>query len=423
LDNVTHSLVGLLCAEIAVRVRERRAPLQPWSRASFYAVAIIGNNLPDLDFSYSRISGKTFGYLLQHRGYTHTLPAVLGFALAQLGVLWVLAKWRGRTLPGTDWAWLTALAVASPLLHLGMDFANNYGVHPFWPVYSGWFYGDSFFILEPSFWLALTAPLSLSYRSRWVRGALWLVVGLALGALWYEPFVPRRNALALSLITLVLFGLARRLTPFGRSYLAAGGFVLLAAAFIGGSRVAKATASRQARVWFASAVTLDIVATPTPANPFCWSVILVQREGAEYVVRLARAATWPAWLTVAECPYDRASTPTAPLDAARSAHFDERLLVQSEYRVPAAELATLMRERCEARAFLRFARVPYLTPWAPDGSRVLGDLRYDRSPGLDFSDIRLARAQGRCPEYVPPWLPPRAETLDSPVRGLARPGF
>jgi hypothetical protein len=39
---------------------------------------------------------------------------------------------------------------------------------------------------------------------------------------------------------------------------------------------------------------------------------------------------------------------------------------------------------------------------------VLGDLRYDRSPGLDFSDLPLDRA-APCPKRVPPWIPPRSD--------------
>jgi hypothetical protein len=39
---------------------------------------------------------------------------------------------------------------------------------------------------------------------------------------------------------------------------------------------------------------------------------------------------------------------------------------------------------------------------------VVGDLRYDRSPGLDFSDLPLDRA-ALCPKRVPPWIPPRSD--------------
>ncbi|HEY3255209.1 MAG TPA: metal-dependent hydrolase [Polyangiaceae bacterium] len=410
MDNLTHALVGLLCAEAVVRVVERRRTLDPWCRTAIYAVAIVGNNLPDLDFSYASISGKTFGYLLQHRGYTHTLPAVLAFAFAMLALLWGASGWRQRRLAAADWWLLGAVALISPLLHLVMDFANNYGVHPFWPVYSGWFYGDSLFIVEPSLWLVLIAPLSFSYRSSWLRYGLWLVLSVALAALWYRPFVPRAHAVALSLLTLSLLLVARKLGPAARVLLASSGFLLLVASFVLGSRRAKGIVREQAALAFPTAQSLDLVATPMPANPFCWSVLLVQQEGAAYVVRLGRAATWPTWLDVSSCPYDKAARPSAPLSRL-AGPANAQLSWQSEYRVSLRELSALLRGRCEARAFARFARVPYATEPTASGARVLGDLRYDRNPGLDFSDLALSDHERDCPKFVPSWLPPRSDVL------------
>ncbi len=177
MDNLTHSLVGLLCAEAVVRARERRAAragaLDAWTRAAVYTFAIVGNNLPDLDFTYASISGKTFGYLLQHRGYTHTLPAALGFALAMLGVLLLFTRWRKKRLSRADWQLLAGVALVSPLLHLAMDFANNYGVASFWPLDDGWFYGDSLFILEPSLWLVSIARCGCRTARRATHGLAW----------------------------------------------------------------------------------------------------------------------------------------------------------------------------------------------------------------------------------------------------------
>ncbi len=414
MDNLTHSLVGLLCAEAVVRTRERdvERPLASWTRAAVYAFAIIGNNLPDLDFIYSSISGKTFGYLLQHRGYTHTLVAAFGFALAMFSIFTWRMRSRQQRVSPADLALLAALAVLSPVLHIVMDFANNYGVHPFWPLYDGWFYGDSLFILEPSLWLVVIAPLSLSYRAPWLRVLLWLVLGVALGALWYRPFVPRGHALALTLLSAALLAVSRKRNPDVRWRLALAGFALLSLTFVLGSRSAKALVRERARLQFPSASTLDVVVTPMPANPFCWSALVVQQEGAAYAVRLGRVATWPSWLNVSECPFDRDATPTAPLRSLARAAQPE-LIFTSEYRVPLADLRALAAVRCEAQAFFRFARVPYVTAAEPDGSRVLGDLRYDRKRGLDFSDIRLTAtpAQSGCPAYVPPWRPPRGDIL------------
>ena len=414
MDNLTHSLVGLLCAEAVVRTRERDAarPLAGWTRAAVYAFAIIGNNLPDLDFIYSSISGKTFGYLLQHRGYTHTLPAAVGFALAMLGVFVWRMRGRSQRVTPADLRLLAGLALFSPVLHIVMDFANNYGVHPFWPLYDGWFYGDSLFIVEPSLWLVTVAPLSFSYRATWLRVSLWLLLGVALGALWYRPFVPRGHALALTLLTAALLAVSRKRTPDARWRLALAGFALVCVTFVAGSRSAKALVRERARWQFSAANTLDVVVTPMPANPFCWSVLLVQHEGSAYVVRLGRVATWPAWLDVSQCPFDRDATPTAPLRSLATAARPE-LIYTSEYRVPLADLRALALGRCEAQAFFRFARVPYLSAAEPDGWRVLGDLRYDRKRGLDFSDIRLAptSSQSQCPNYLPPWRPPRGDIL------------
>jgi len=84
------------------------------------------------------------------------------------------------------------------------------------------------------------------------------------------------------------------------------------------------------------------------------------------------------------------------------------------------ELRALAQDDCRFRAFLRFARAPYAgtlargAPGAPGANTarsapgVVGDLRYDRSPGLDFSDLPLDRA-APCPKRVPPWIPPRSD--------------
>ena len=336
----------------------------------------------------------------------------MGFALSLLGLFaWRLRARRERLSPA-DWRMLAGVALVSPLLHLVMDFGNNYGVHPFWPLYDGWFYGDSLFILEPSLWLLIVAPLSFSYRATWLRVLLWLLLGAALGALWYRAFVPRGHALALTVLTAGLLAVSRKQTPQARSMSALAGFALLCVSFVVGSRSAKALVRARAQSLFPSALTLDVVVTPLPANPFCWSALLVQRDGSEYSVRFGRVATWPAWLNVDECPFDRDVTPTAPLQSLSIAATPELRLTR-EYRVPLADLRALASVRCEAQAFYRFARVPYLGAAEPDGSRVLGDLRYDRKRGLDFSDIRLTPtpAQSRCPAYVPPWRPPRADIL------------
>ena len=88
MDNVTHSLAGMLLADAvcALRGEERREV-----RAAAYLVSALANNLPDVDIVYTWLDGpKPLGSLLHHRGHSHTLVVALPAAWL-LGVL----AWRG----------------------------------------------------------------------------------------------------------------------------------------------------------------------------------------------------------------------------------------------------------------------------------------------------------------------------------------
>ena len=125
---------------------------------------------------------------------------------------------------------------------------------------------------------------------------------------------------------------------------------------------------------------------------------------------MGQVATFPSWLEVDACPYDRAADPTTPLQPL-DLHSDGRLRFSAEYRAATADLLALSRTRCEVRALLRFARVPYFTEPTANGSRIVGDVRYDRNPGLDFADVELRAVSEACPGSVPPWVPPRSDLL------------
>lgn len=160
----------------------RPAPLRPLPDTTFRRLVVVslvvGSNLPDVDLLYTSFAGGPLSYVLQHRGYTHTLVGALAGALVLwlLGLLWL----RYRRLHATcaEQAWVAAACVIGVLLHLAMDYTNNYGVHPFWPFYNGWVYGDSVYILEPLLWLA-AAPLIFVLES----GAARVLVALAVGVM------------------------------------------------------------------------------------------------------------------------------------------------------------------------------------------------------------------------------------------------
>src|SRR5437764_788109 len=102
MDNVTHSLAGLLLAESAIRLRARQAEPSARFRAVAAISSMIGANLPDADLLYTGSGGDRLHYMVFHRGYTHTVViAVLG-AL----VLWYAAtltlRWAARMAPSKE---------------------------------------------------------------------------------------------------------------------------------------------------------------------------------------------------------------------------------------------------------------------------------------------------------------------------------
>ena len=414
MDNVTHSLAGMLLAE-AVLVSRRE--VRPQLRAVAYLASALANNLPDVDIVYTWISGpKPLGSLLHHRGHTHTLALALPMAwLLGLG-LWRWFSRRNADAGKRDQNLILGLCLAGPLLHLTMDLGNNYGIHPFWPLSSRWFYGDTIFIVEPLWW-ALSIPiLAQLARRTWLKIVLWILLGAVLLVCWFVPFVLPASRFALLALSGLAFVVGRRASERGRIGFGLAAWVAIAVCFAIGSASAKQQLRRAAEGAFPALQPRDIAATPMPANPACWEGLLVGEQGSTYRVLRASVALWP--LQASDC--------TAGLDVEPTANV--RLLERpnrggvrwiSEYREELAELRQLAARDCRFRALLEFARLPYFsrhgTESIPgrDPGKFAGDLRYDRQPGLDFSDLPLPEdpSSGPCPRFLPGWVPPRADLL------------
>jgi inner membrane protein len=407
MDNVTHSLVGLALAEVVVAARgsdERGA-----FRGAAYLVSLLANNFPDFDFCYAGITGHKLGYLLQHRGFTHQIVAALPFALLGIGAG---ALWLGRKharASAADWRWLAALALAGPLLHVGMDYCNSYGVHPFWPLSNRWVYGDCLFIVEPLFWASLIPALLFAARTRVARILLTLLLAAMVVLCWVAHVVPWGSALAVTLLAAVMIAVAERARPRARIGAALGAASAVAIVFAGASHAARARARAAVAAAFPRARVSDLVLSPTPADPLCWTLIAVETEHGEYALRRASLSIAPAWIQPSHCPRWSRQT-TAPLQRV-SAADRPNLTWQGAFRAPLSELGVLDRESCYAKAFLRYARAPF---WVERGGvTVMGDLRYDRGPRAGFAALELPRSGARCPRAVPPWRPPRARLISA----------
>jgi inner membrane protein len=462
-ENVAHTLAGLLVAEVAVALRRRRGEVTPRFARLAALTSALANNVADADVLYAGITAGKLGYLLHHRGHTHTLVAGLALGLALAGVVVALAR---NGLTRADRAWLLALGGAGPIVHLAMDGWNVYGVHPFWPIDNRWIYGDAVFIVEPLLWAVAIPPLVLSARSlpqatterrppagmqasterrhsagteasmdragteasldragteasmerrRPTGTRVWrvflvclLVAGLALP--WLVPsFVPLGARLTLIAVALLAALASWRTSEPWRAPLGLASFALVAVMFFAAGSEARAQLSARLASAFPERVTHDIALSSLPANPGCWMATAVQTTpSADLVVTRALVAPWPDSVDATSCPQVSEST-TAPLEPV-PAESDPGVAWQGQFRAPLDDLRRLA-AHCEVAALLRFVRAPFFL--AGPGGMVVGDLRFDRDPELDFAELEISDAVSAttCPRYVPSWTPPRADLL------------
>ena len=414
MENLTHSLIGIVAGETVTRsTRPSEGGLAPGTRRAFLVtIGVIGGNLPDSDLivSYSGFTRDKLAYLLQHRGYTHTILGCVVLALLLYGGAELVARFRRLTLARRDRLALLGMALFATLLHLGMDALNSYGVHPFWPFDNRWFYGDAVFIVEPLYWIA-AAPMFFLLRTYAARVVLGIAVLIALAAtvltysarpLWYIGVI---------LLAALLIFVSKRASARAAAWTSAVATLGVTAMFVTASMAAAHRAESIAAQDFPSEQRIDHVLSPGFANPFCWDVLMVQTGGGEYIVRQATLANAPAALPVNRCfgmLIPRIGT--APTTAVAAASSPAIQWIR-QFSMPADRLASLAAHDCEARELLQFARAPFATP--VDGQWVIGDLRFDNERGLGMSEIALdTRTPSRCRYHVP-WVPPRAALLDA----------
>jgi inner membrane protein len=410
MDNLTHSLVGLIAGEAVARSAPAQSGGLPGGtrRRILLCMGVAGGNLPDVDLLWSGVPGATdgLGYLLAHRGYTHTVLgcAALAALMYACALLWL--RLRSLTPDRHDRLTLGLMAVLGVFLHLGMDALNSYGVHPFWPWNNRWFYGDAVFIVEPLYWLA-AAPLLFVLRRIVAR----VVLGLILLVACIAVLVVHRFELlwwGVPLLALLLVVLGRRCAPRTASLASAAGAVVIALAFMAAGQVAARRVDAMARLQFPGLTTLDKVLSPTPTHPLCWDVLLLQSGQGRYVVRRGQLSITAR--PVSACPQLLAGKGTAPMTPVPAPDSREMRWL-GEFAMPQARLASLVAGDCAARELMQFARAPFAAE--VDAHWILGDLRFDREVGVGMAEMQIDPASRAACRYHVPWLPPRADLLNS----------
>lgn len=162
MDPLSHSLVGVATARLVAPASKVGAKAALWT-------ALIAANVPDLDVLLWAFFGE-HGFIMEHRGFTHSLLGllVLTFAVGLLSA----RLFKAQLLP------LTGLAAACVAGHIALDMVSGWGVmllYPFDRMYVG---APWLFPIDPWLWALLAAGLFVVGRKSPARGAV-VALGLA----------------------------------------------------------------------------------------------------------------------------------------------------------------------------------------------------------------------------------------------------
>ena len=367
-------------------------------------VGIVAANAPDIDLVYSNIVEEPLGYLLHHRGHSHTWPGLAALGLLIWGGLRLFPRTR-EAARGSKSRWLLLLAAALAS-HLVMDTANGYGAHLFYPLSSRWVYGDSVFVLEPWLWAILGGTLALNAGRFWRVTIVLLTLSL-IGTLAYMTLLPTVVA---ALILVVVTAAAVAVRGWDRKPRAA--FVLLGTAVIfltmaGVSRAAKAEARRTVGALGAGEV-IDIVADANPGTPWCWAVLTLERASRDphgtLVARRGTVSLLPSMWPASACASARLSASRWSTEVPAT----DVVVWHRLWTIDLEPIRALYASNCRVRAWLQFGRVPYL-----DNGAIV-DLRFENPIGQNFTPMPIDAGQRGCPSYLTDWAVPRADVLGQP---------
>ncbi|EKN65928.1 membrane-bound metal-dependent hydrolase [Neobacillus bataviensis LMG 21833] len=138
MDTFSHIVIGLgigALAQIDPFVSEN----QTLSQAVLLSTAI-GSNAPDFDFIY-RLRGKG-SYFRNHRGLSHSLPALPLWAILVSGLLYPF-------FPGIDFLHLFLWTLLAVILHVLFDLFNVHGTQILLPFSRKWFAFDAVPLIDP----------------------------------------------------------------------------------------------------------------------------------------------------------------------------------------------------------------------------------------------------------------------------------
>jgi inner membrane protein len=288
-DNVT-SLAGITLPsdDAARRWAERRLAA---------GAGLIAANLPDIDIFYAPITPPPLGYLLHHRGHTHTVAGIVVLALVLIEMyrrLPPLSRWRFR-----DRARLSGLIAIALASHLLLDALNSYGTHPAIRLIR---LGTATPFSSSSRGCGLLLDCGCVERARQNPASPrsfhpdFPVVMASAG------IVPLEAVVALAVAGVPFAVLVRGSSAPVRAAVALTACALVVVAFAMSSRAARRATLAAVAPGIKGRI-IDVVLTPNPSSPMCWSAIAIELDesNGEYVLWRGTSSLAPRWKSPTSC--------------------------------------------------------------------------------------------------------------------------
>lgn len=182
MDTATHFAMGFGLAALA-----HLDPVVASSPGLAEAVmlgTVIGSQAPDLD-GFTRLMGSA-SYIRNHRGISHSVPAIFIWTFAIVGFI----QWL---MPQVDWLHLLGWTFFAVFLHVFVDLFNSYGTQGFSPFSRKWVAFNTIFIFD-LFIFSMHVLGFILWAGGAEPGSLFLLIYLLLAGYYYYRFQVHKRA-------------------------------------------------------------------------------------------------------------------------------------------------------------------------------------------------------------------------------------
>ncbi len=398
MDNITHTAIGALFTEVVYHSIKKKPKDSLKFRRNLHILSAFSSNFPDFDLLLQLVDSSWLGYIINHRGYTHT---ILGAFIEFLFIFLLFKFIFKKSLPVKALSPIILVILFGVFSHICLDFMNSYGVHPFWPINNEWFYGDLLYITEPFLLIIISTSLFHIIKTGYFK---YFFLGFSLFLPSIFTFISLSswiNTFFVFLFSIVLFFYLKNKTPLRVCKEGLIFFLLVICIF-----ALQSTYTKTNLKFFLSKVAtgyklLDIKTSPFPSNFMCWHFLGTFINKSEY--RVYSGVYSPSKFFLKSCPSLKNNNGVPPnLKLEDTNHIKYHGL----YTQPTQILKNTYSLNCKTIAWFTFARVPFFF------EKTLHDLRYSTKSKKGLAHLNLNTEQD-CPIIPSSWTPPRKDILFS----------